>query len=959
MVTARFHLAFFSLDLGNTFNESLLKSVVTSCDDFNLDLTVIHGGQLSSTHFGEAGRNFLYSAFDVDLFDGFLCADIFSFLNEKGIFRFLERFKSKPLVTMSRLIDGFPAILVDNQSGFKELAQQLLSQNCQSFLCLTGPPTNKDTQERLAALLEVLHDAGIKDSNIIQFPGDFSFSSGIHAVRTLKSQNRLNVDAMVCFNDNMAMGALVELKHLGIRVPQDLLLTGFDDTEESRSLIPSLTTVSLPIDDLGYRGVEAVAKLMSGEKIEKIKTVRGRFLLRSSSVRQALTQTLVAPAGILGHSYSVPIDDDAREVWTSLIDQIRTLKTFDQPPEPDLTKLESFVHRHGAIHAWTTSLEELSFKTIADIPEPRRWIAEVWFSKTLRQVENLLGRTLLNQKIFDRYRLVSTLETGEELITGLSMSQLGGILSRDLPSYGIDRFDLILFSKIKKIGHIAYSYRKSKETAKLSTADFNVSNILPGGLSDLFSPPLKHGNARIVDAVHIRDKGFGYAVFDVEDRAGLMIKSLRHQLSAAIYLGRLVEKIHSDNELLEKRIKQRTRELERSHQLLAHEIEERARMETEILKQKNLDSLGLLAAGLAHDFNNILMGVLGNVSLLELEIPSKDSTDLMIHQIYAALERARGLTSQLLTFSRGGAPVKVSTTLPEIVRETADFVLRTGSCVAVYNFAKNLWNVEADSGQLAQVLNNLLLNAVQSMPRGGKILISAQNVTIDKKNTHLNSGEYVHLSIHDEGPGLEPQVLEKVFVPYFTTKKFGTGLGLLISRNILIRHGGWLDLSSTPGSGTTIDLWIPRYFSNHKNEKFDSLPNQLEKLTRKKILVLDDEPTIRQLLEKLLRKLGHTCLSAAEGMSALNIFREALRKNEPFDGVILDLTIPGGMGGRELLRQLKLEVPHLRALASTGYFDAGDWEELKSEGFKNILRKPYTLPELRTAISDLFNNEKD
>ncbi len=851
MNRTRPHIAYLSLDLGNTFNESLFHALVEAVLKQGWDLTVLHGGQLKSTHFHEAGRNFLYQLFDFSNFDGFVYSDIFGFLDEAQAQEFLERFRGLPQVSLGREIEGIPSFLIDNSSGMAQLARYLGDQGAKNFTCLTGPPTNRDSQQRLLALKAALDT--IPGTNLTVLEGDYSFLSGVQAITTRLEQKHPLGDAWVCLNDNMAMGALSELQKRGLRVPQDLLLTGFDDTEESRYLIPSLTTVQFPLEELALKGTRALAQLLAGEKPPLVTPLTSAVVFRESS---------------------------------SLY-----------PPTLPPVKLE----------------------------------------------EDYRSRQQLTAKILDRHQLFNSLEIGEQLVTGLTLPQIGAVLARNLALYGMTYFDLVLFTPDPTVSQRVIGFRESP-AQPLPVVSFATKELFPPGEKLSQNPQVW-----LVDALHKQNEAYGYVVFQGRGQTGLVLKSLRHQLSSSLYLSRLLDQVREANTTLEQKVQERTQELERSHRQLADEIEERRLVELELLRKQNTEALGLLAAGLAHDFNNLLTSLYGHIDMLSSELGPEMGTERLV-LIRHALEQARGLAQQLLTFSRGGAPVLNPTLLPQFIKTTADFLLRSTSCRATYSFQEDLWPVNADGEQLAQVLQNLILNAVQSMERGGQVTLSAKNVELFTAQGALAPGSYVEVCVQDTGPGIRPDQRAQIFEPYFTTKSEGNGLGLITCRNILLRHGGWLDIDTyQPGQGAAFRFWLPRAMSP---PELKTPPSTTHAVGPARLLIVDDEEGIRKMLKELLGRLGHQADTVADGKSALEIYQAA--HDQPYKAVILDLTLPGGWSGEEVFKKLREVNPEIRVAASTGYYEEGDWEKLKILGFKGLLRKPYTRKTLEALLEELL-----
>lgn len=384
------------------------------------------------------------------------------------------------------------------------------------------------------------------------------------------------------------------------------------------------------------------------------------------------------------------------------------------------------------------------------------------------------------------------------------------------------------------------------------------------------------------------------------------------------------------------------------------DITERKKIEAELLKAQKLDSIGVLAGGIAHDFNNLLLGVLGNVSIAKNYLkPGEKAFDLLDKVENAAL-RSKDLTKQLLTFSRGGEPLTEPSHIEQLIRDSAGLVLRGTDVSCKFLFPRNLWPVEADQGQLAQVINNVILNARQAMPSGGAITVSAENAVIDAATAlPLKPGEYVKITVKDRGIGMTKKVLGKVFDPFFTTKKKASGLGLAISYSIIKKHRGHIAAESKAGEGSTFYVYLPSAIEQSYAEGA-----QRNSARRGKVLVMDDEKMVRDVSGDMLELLGYTAEFAVTGEDAVELYRKAKEAGSPFDAVILDLTVPDGMGGKDALKLLLEIDPGVRAIVSSGYSKDPIMSEYHKHGFKGVIAKPYTVPEFGKAVNAVLTDRK-
>lgn len=394
---------------------------------------------------------------------------------------------------------------------------------------------------------------------------------------------------------------------------------------------------------------------------------------------------------------------------------------------------------------------------------------------------------------------------------------------------------------------------------------------------------------------------------------------------------------------------------QRCYCVLLRDITVQKQAEEDRLRNDRLRTLGVIAGGVAHDFNNILTAINNAHEIVLLELPPVAPAALVIRETRPALEQAKGLARQLLTFAKGGAPVKRALDLAQLVRDTASFSLRGTRTTPEFFFAENLWPAEVDPGQVGQVITNLVLNASQAMNGEGKIHIHLSNKTIAAPpTTNLSPGNYLELIIQDFGPGISQETLEHVFDPYFTTKSSGSGLGLTTALSIVRRHSGDIRIESALGSGTKVICYLP---GNEHARITPDTPPPFPSKSRKRILILEDQDIIARSLTLLLDRLGYRPHVTIDGTDTINAFADAKAEDDPFDALILDLTVPSGVGGLEVLRRLHSQGEKLRAIVSSGYSDDPALANPADYGFMAVLPKPFSLDQLAHALTTVL--EKD
>ena len=390
---------------------------------------------------------------------------------------------------------------------------------------------------------------------------------------------------------------------------------------------------------------------------------------------------------------------------------------------------------------------------------------------------------------------------------------------------------------------------------------------------------------------------------------------------------------------------------------LLRDITDRKRLEEERLKTKKLESVGVLAGGIAHDFNNILTVILANVSLAKRHADPQGTTFGRLTAAENACRRATDLTHQLLTFAQGGAPIRQTASLPDLIHESVDFALRGSNVRGDVTLPAHLWPVEIDPGQIHQVLHNVLLNAQQAMPQGGVVEVRADNLpSAAARPPLLPQGRWIQVTIRDQGCGIPADQLPQIFDPYFTTKANGSGLGLAIAYAIVAKHDGHITVTSEVRVGTTVAFYLPA--SAHLLVPTPDQPRPAV-VHQGTILVMDDNAAIRDVLVDMLTQLGYKSQGARDGVEAVALYQQARDAGQPFTAVLLDLTIPGGMGGRETIAHLRAMDPQVRAIVSSGYATDPLMANFSAYGFRGAVSKPYTVEALQEVLQRVMEDRHD
>ena len=386
--------------------------------------------------------------------------------------------------------------------------------------------------------------------------------------------------------------------------------------------------------------------------------------------------------------------------------------------------------------------------------------------------------------------------------------------------------------------------------------------------------------------------------------------------------------------------------------IVFRDVTRQIKLEEANLRINKLESVGVLAGGIAHDFNNILTAILGNINLVRLDPSLKDETQNLLAGAEKASLRAKDLTQQLLTFSKGGEPVKEMASLQEVIRDSANFVLHGENVSCNYHFDEDLWLADIDKGQISQVIQNIIINAKQAMPNGGVINVECENILSSSEPQLLPGKSYIKIAISDNGTGIPADILDNIFDPYFSTKSTGSGLGLALCHSIITKHNGHIYVESSTDEGTTFVIFLPASACSIQKQRICN--EKITKVRNTKILIMDDEEPIRNVISALLRRLGHDVVVAKDGDEAIQLFRESLDSAAPFDLAILDLTIPGGMGGEEAVKELLKMDSDAKIIVSSGYSTGPIMANYKQYGFCAAIVKPYQFVDLKRVIGEVL-----
>jgi len=387
--------------------------------------------------------------------------------------------------------------------------------------------------------------------------------------------------------------------------------------------------------------------------------------------------------------------------------------------------------------------------------------------------------------------------------------------------------------------------------------------------------------------------------------------------------------------------------------LVFRDVTVKVRREEEMVKWQKLESLGTLAGRIAHDFNNVLSAILGNISLAKQTLDPGSKAAARLEAAENASGRASELAAKLITFSKGGIPVRERISLEGVARGSALLAVQDTPVRCEFGIAEDLWAADADAGQIGRAIGNLVINAVQAMPGGGTVRIRGANVTIGQgEMAYVNPGRYVRIEVADTGAGIPRKNLKRIFDPYFTTRENGMGLGLTISYHIMKSHGGNLFVDSEPGAGTTASLYLPA--ATGRALRVVETEREAARDGQWRVLVMDDEDRVREMAIGMLEHLGCEVRGARDGSEAIGMYEDAATGGTPFDLVVMDLTVPGKMGGREACARLLGKYPDARVIVCSGYSSDPVMSDHRAYGFLGKLAKPFHLKELKRVVNQVL-----
>ncbi len=511
--------------------------------------------------------------------------------------------------------------------------------------------------------------------------------------------------------------------------------------------------------------------------------------------------------------------------------------------------------------------------------------------------------------------------------------------------------NLKLAEQNEMLGRLNNTLRESEDKFR-TIFDFNPDAVTISRLDDGCYVDINRGFTQITG--FCRDEVIGKTVLELNlwcdpaDRS-ILVQGLREK---GFYQNIETQFRLKDGSIITALISARLISLKGVTHLLsvARDITELKKFEYEKLKFEKLESLGVLAGGIAHDFNNILTGIMGNISFAKVFLDTTHKSSKLLAEAEKAAVRAGELAHQLLTFARGGQPIKHVVSLKHLIDEALSFTLRGSNVKGIVDIPESIHAFEADGGQMTQVFHNIIINATQAMPGGGVLTVSARNELLNENAFSLPPGPYLRLTFIDQGCGIPTDDLKKIFDPYFTTKSTGTGMGLSSVHSIVHRHGGHIQAASTVGKGTIFTIYLPSMGKTSAHYHQETSGQPAGQHIGGSILIMDDEEMVTKVASSMLAYLGYKVTTCSDGEETIERYTASMDSDTPFLAVIMDLTIPGGVGGKQAAEQILSHFPNACLIVSSGYSNDPIMSNYRDYGFSGAIAKPYNIQKFKEAL---------
>jgi phosphoserine phosphatase RsbU/P len=951
---------------GGGFETELRDTINRTCQELDLDLLMVYGRALGHPDPTHAAHNMIYELMHREHVDGLitLSGALTAFAGVEGLERLLERCRPGAFCSIGLVVPGMPSIVVDNQTGMEAVVQHLVHDHgCCRVAYLGGPPDNPDAKIRLAAYRSVLERHGLPFDPELVTAGDFVRRSGQQAMEEMIG-NGVRFDAVVAANDGIALGALAALRKHGVRVPQDVSVTGFDDLMMARLGDPPLSTVAQPIRSMAELAVRLVVKQLAGTQVDHVVRLPAQVSLREScgcGTASPMSRLCSSPQG------SKEPHEFIRQSFERIVRNVTGARQARQSQvAADAQRLLSGILRElesgpgellGAVREILAEVDN-DHERYQDLQTTITRLRDELRSVTTQQIEDLWhearshvaltsNRVQVQQRLEIDDAYARLIEQGEAFSTALDRSSFKRGLEKALPAVGIQTAFISVFPGVGSAELEPLVCLLNGTTIETPSSPFVPNRLVPTGILSA-----DERRTLVVFPLVFKTRRLGVAAFEYHPgKNGFVV--LRDQISSAFQSMGLYQEIVETTRLHERRIQEQER----------------------IATEKRVQSLNVLAGGVAHDLNNVLGPLVGLPDLILAEVSGLEQDRGLslptlradVESIRSAAQRAAQTIKDLLTLSRQGRVSKEIVDLNRLVQNYAQdnplhFAKGMADMLVEVELSPEPLFALASEAHVARAIENLVRNAVEAMDGQGTVSIKVSSATLREEaaaQERVQPGDYIVVSVGDTGKGIPAGDVSRVFEPFFSSKRMnensGSGLGLAIVHGVVKEHNGFVNLQSSIGRGTTFTLYFPR-------EKVAALPRKRISVIprgRAKILVVDDEPIQLRTASRLLNHLGYEVETLSSGSRAYERFLEAERgvvgridiTKSPYDLVILDMLLREELDGLQVFQQIQSLFPRQKAIIASGHAPP-ERAALAIEKGLRWLTKPYTTSALAHAVQE-------
>jgi signal transduction histidine kinase/DNA-binding LacI/PurR family transcriptional regulator/ActR/RegA family two-component response regulator len=959
---------------------------VDAAREHGAGLITFVGADLEDPHDFRAQANAIYDLATAERLDGLIVwpMGLQVYIGQNRFEAFCRRFEPLPLVSVEAALPGHASVLMDDRGGMAAAVVHLIEVHGHRRIAFVrGPEKHSGAQARYQGYLDALAGHGLPvDRTLVTAPTSF-WSRDEAAERVAGVLDDCGrVDAVVGASDGHAIGALAALEARSLRVPEDVGLVGFDDDESAvhydtvllepaspladpleqlvrldATMLP-LTTVRAPFYRLAGRAVEVLLALRRGEPVPLVEELPTQLITRASC--GCYTPPVAQPEPGMSE----------RNAWAGLTERLRTafIEAARSPDRGDdfLAALSdaarSSVLAGGTLDDWWAAMLTLRRDSVALLDLRAADHAETLWVRGQRLLGELSERLSRYRYFVGGRREQLVRGAGQRLVTTLEVAELAETLSVELPRLGIASCYLATYDDAARLwARSLLVHEGGRRRTDLEGLGFRSAQLAPPSRLGVGEP------ANLVALpLHFKERQLGFVMFEVGPHVGWVYQALQEHLAGALHAA-LLEAQRRDAEValfsaqheLEARVMERTAQLEMSYDDLTEQLVERERLEAQLRQAQRIEAIGQLAGGIAHDFNNILVVVNGYSDMLMRQLADSDPTREAVEEIRAAGERAAALTAQLLAFSRKQVLQPTVLSLNDVVSNIESLLRRLiGEDQELTSvLAPALAPISVDRSQLEQIIVNLAVNARDAMPSGGRLLIETANVEPGadhvRQTVDAAPGPYVLMRVSDTGVGMDPATQARIFEPFFTTKPRGegTGLGLATVFGIVRQSGGHVTVASTPGRGTTFEVYLPQSAQHVEAGTSASGSVDQSPAGSETILLVEDDAGVRRAARTFLEEHGYHVLEASRGSEALRLCHE---HDAPIDLILTDVVMPE-MNGRELVDRLAQICPETPVLYMSGHTDSETVRLKAGEGMIHLLQKPFTSVTLARMVRQMLD----